>query len=112
MIQTKTCLYCGKTFEPKGNAQKFCRKKCSFLHNKKQTKKEKRFLCQWCGNTFTAERQKKFCTPDCHAVYMRKLGLVHKSVVKFPVKITIEDAVKKSREEKLTYGRYVSLKKI
>ncbi len=112
MIQTKICLYCGKAFEPKSNAQKFCKKKCSFLYNKRQTKKEKRFLCQWCGCIFEAKRKKKFCTSRCHAVYMKKLGLVHKSVVKIPVKITIEDAVRQSKEEKLTYGRYVSLKKI
>lgn len=43
---------------------------------------------------------------------MQKLGIVRKSVVKIPVKITIEDVAKGSKEEKLTYGRYVSLKKL
>lgn len=43
---------------------------------------------------------------------MRKLGLLKRKVVKVPVKITIEDVAKGSKEEKLTYGRYVSLKKL
>jgi hypothetical protein len=43
---------------------------------------------------------------------MQELGIMRKKVVKIPVKITIEDVARGSKEEKLTYGRYVSLKKI
>jgi len=43
---------------------------------------------------------------------MQELGIMRKTVVKIPVKITIEDVARGSKEEKLTYGRYVSLKKI
>jgi len=43
---------------------------------------------------------------------MRRLGILKKTVIKVPVKITVEDVAKKSKEEKLTYGRYVSINKI
>ena len=112
MKQTKICPYCRKTFETDGNSRKFCRKKCAILAAKKRDKTEKSFLCQWCGQVFTAQRKRKFCNIPCQTTYMRKLGLLKRKVVKIPVKITIEDVAKGSKEERLTYGRYVSLKKL
>ncbi len=112
MRQTKICLHCGKVFETDLNSRKFCRKKCAVYFAKKHTKAEKRFLCHWCGEVFSAYRKKRFCSSDCQSVYMHKYTPYRRKEVKIPVKITIEDAVKGSKEEKLTYGKYVSLKKI
>lgn len=43
---------------------------------------------------------------------MSKIGIYKKSVTKVPVKITLTDAVSGAKKENITYGRYVSLKKI
>ena len=43
---------------------------------------------------------------------MKKLGQIQKTVIKIPVKITLNDAARQSKEEGITYGRYVSLKRI
>ena len=112
MKQSRVCRQCGKIFVTDQNAKKFCRKKCSLLALKKRRKKEKDYLCQWCGNVFSSSRKRKFCDADCHGSYMKKLGIYKKTVIKVPVKITIEDVVKDAKTESLTYGRYVSLKKI
>lgn len=112
MNRIKICPCCKKDFMAESNAQKFCCKKCAALAVKKRKKKKKRYLCQWCGQVFKAERRKKFCNLSCQSTYMQRLGIVKKSVVKIPVKITIEDVAKNSKKEHLTYGRYVSLKRI
>lgn len=112
MKQNRVCRYCGNIFVTDQNAKKFCRKKCSILASKKQKKKEKDCLCQWCGEGFSSERKKKFCSALCHSSYMKNMGIYKKTVIKVPVKITIKDAVEGARTEGITYGRYVSLKKI
>lgn len=43
---------------------------------------------------------------------MSKIGIYKKSVTKIPVKITLTDAVTGAKKEGMTYGRYVSFKKI
>ncbi len=43
---------------------------------------------------------------------MSKLGKLQMKVTKVPVKITINDVARESKKEGLTYGRYVSIKKI
>lgn len=113
MKQTsKICPCCGKTFVAEHNARKFCKKKCAMLAARKRVRKDKQYLCQWCGQIFEAQREKKFCNLSCQKDYMKNLSKYRKTVIKVPVKITIEDAAKGSKEEKLTYGRYVSIKKI
>ena len=112
MNRNKICPCCNKVFSLESNAQKFCGKKCAAAAVKKRRKKGNRYLCQWCGQVFSAERRKKFCCISCRSTYMQELGIMRKKVVKIPVKITIEDVARGSKEEKLTYGRYVSLKKI
>ena len=43
---------------------------------------------------------------------MRDIGLIHKSVTKIPVKITLVDADKMSKEKGISYGRLVRLYKL
>ena len=112
MKYSRVCLYCGNNFVTNQNAKKFCRKKCSIFASKKKLKKESERLCQWCGDTFSSERSRKFCTPECYKGFMQKNTIYQKRVVKIPVKITLKDAVDGAKKEGLTYGRYVSFKKI
>ena len=112
MKYSRVCRYCGNDFVTNQNAKKFCRKKCSILASKKKLKKESGRLCQWCGSTFTSERPRKFCTPECYSGFMQKNTIYLKRVIKVPVKITLKEAVDGAQKEGLTYGRYVSLKKI
>jgi len=106
----KKCPICGK--QTILEYQPFCSKKCATLNEKKRSKKVKPYLCQWCGQIFKSHRMRKFCNLSCQKTYMRRLGILKKTVIKVPVKITVEDVAKKSKEEKLTYGRYVSINKI
>jgi len=112
MKRIKLCPCCNRRFTLEFNAQKFCSKKCAETAAKNRRKRSNRYLCQWCGQVFKADRRKKFCGISCRSTYMQELGIMRKTVVKIPVKITIEDVARGSKEEKLTYGRYVSLKKI
>lgn len=115
MKQTKKCSYCGREFtKTSGNARKYCRRYCALLAAKKRKikDKEKKFLCQWCGEIFTAGRRKKFCNPSCQSQYMKKLGILQKTVTKIPVKVTINDVVSGCKSSNLTYGRYVQIKKL
>ena len=112
MKQTKICPYCNKTFVTELNSKKYCRQKCTVLASAKRSEKKKDCLCQWCGQVFTAKRKKKFCDSNCQSTYMKKLGKIQKTVIKIPVKITLNDAARQSKEEGITYGRYVSLKRI
>ncbi len=115
MKQTKKCSYCGKEFSyTSRNAKKYCRSYCALLAAKKRRIKNKQmnFLCQWCGEVFTAERRKKFCKPSCQAEYMKKLGILRKTVTKIPVKVTITDVVNDCKKSNITYGRYVQIKKL
>ena len=112
MIHIKICPYCSKKFPSEHNARKYCSRKCSGLASKKNQGKSRRCLCQWCGLIFTAKRKRKFCNIDCQCTYLSKLGTIQMKVTKIPVKITIEDVAKQCKTEGLTYGRYVSLKKI
>ena len=43
---------------------------------------------------------------------MRKIGILHKKVMKVPVRITVEDALSGAKKEGLTYGKYVVLKNL
>ena len=108
----KICPYCKNTFTTDKNAKKFCRKRCAYLYNKKTEKAPKKHLCQRCGHIFTATRKRKFCSEKCHSLYMRDIGLLRKSVTKIPVKITLTDADKLSKEAKMSYGKYVRLYRI
>jgi len=112
MKYNRVCQYCGKIFVTNQNAKKFCRKKCSIYASKKQKNKEKACLCQWCGQIFLSSRKRSFCNSVCHREYMSKTVTYKRSVVKVPIKITLTDAVNGAKKENLTYGRYVSLKKI
>ncbi len=112
MKQIKICPYCKREFTTDKNARKFCKKRCAYLYSKKKAKKEKMYLCQWCAEKFAAGRRKKFCREECRKNYMKELGYVYKNVKHIPMKVTLYDAVTKSKEEGITYGRYISLHKI
>ena len=112
MKVTKICPYCKNTFTTDKNAKKFCRKRCARLYLKKMGKSPKKHLCQRCGHIFTAARMRKFCSEKCRGAYLRDIGLIHKSVTKIPVKITLVDADKMSKEKGISYGRLVRLYKL
>lgn len=112
MKLTKICPYCKKAFITEQNAKKFCRKRCAVMFRQNAGKPLQKHLCQCCGHIFAAERKRKFCTKDCHVRYMRDLGLITKTKIKIPVKITLTDADRQSKAEGVTYGTFVSLHKL
>ena len=109
MIHIKICPVCKKQFKTEQNARKYCKNKCAYAALKKRKKKQMPVLCQWCGQIFKSDHKVKFCNTLCRGEYMKNLIIFKKKVTKVPVKVTIEDAVKGSREEGITYGRYVKL---
>ncbi|MBR2404442.1 MAG: hypothetical protein IKA95_02170 [Clostridia bacterium] len=109
---TKICPYCKTVFTTDKSARKFCRKKCSELYKSHCSPKLSKHLCQWCGHIFDASRKRKFCTKKCQGKYMRDIGLIQKTKIKVPVKITLTDAARQSKAEGVTYGTFVRLHKL
>lgn len=66
----RECRFCGKTFSPVTNAQKFCTKLCrERFWRKKQPAPVHRYKgeCAWCGAEFTTNiASKKTCTQKCN----------------------------------------------
>lgn len=81
----KTCIICGRAFEPNHYAQQFCSVECQHLHHIEwdkqyyQKKKAARQIptrrCIICGREFqppTRHRKRRTCSAECR--YQRKLG--------------------------------------
>lgn len=112
MIHIKICPVCKKKFKTEQNARKYCKDKCAYAALKKRKKKKTAILCQWCGEIFKSDHRVKFCNSSCRGNYMKNLIILKRKVTKVPVKVTIEDIARGSREEHLTYGRYVKLHRL
>lgn len=76
---TRKCENCGKTFEPKSVAHKFCSHECYYVHHRaeqNETRKKIRRLageaiirtvvCKSCGKEFTTRNYRLvYCSPEC-----------------------------------------------
>lgn len=69
----KICRGCGKPFERKYNAQKFCFYECQYNYNQKidgkshHTKPDGSVyhgICLYCGKAFEANRKRKYCSDE------------------------------------------------
>jgi hypothetical protein len=69
-------------------------------------------MCQWCADIFESKTKNKFCSKKCLSEFINKRNLIIKKVKKVKVKLTINDVSKKCKEEKISYGRFVSLHKL
>lgn len=101
---TRTCEYCGKEFETSCHNGKFCSMKCRDKAYKERKVRlgERTFYCELCGKAFESDRRRRFCTDECR----RKAERGKKKSRKKP-KLSLEQVAKLSREEGLSYGRYV-----
>jgi len=66
----KTCVYCGKEFEPKDKHQICCSFKCGSLQSATHRKKRIR-VCLVCGREYSARSDNKgFCSKSCAQRYL------------------------------------------
>ena len=112
MKQTKICPYCNKTFVTELNSKKYCRKLCAALAQARLRAKPKKRLCQLCGQVFKTNARKKFCNKSCQGEYMSRLGIYRKKEIKIPVRFTITDIDTQCKKTGISYGKFVSLKKL
>ena len=120
MLITKICPYCKRTFTTQINSRKFCKNSCARLdsyrrrrkRNATRLKASKRYMCQWCGKIFAAARKRSFCCDECRRSYCDARGTIRKTTTLVPVKITLADVSKASKNKGISYGKYVVLKKL
>jgi len=120
MLKTKICPYCKRTFTTKINSRKFCKNSCARLdacrrrrrQSSLRTKASKGYMCQWCGKIFATARKRSFCCDDCRKCYCDARGTIRKTTTLVPVKITLTDVSKASKNTGISYGKYVVLKKL
>lgn len=99
-MKTAICPKCNKEFKRKTNSQKYCSEKC---RKSSYYERVTRAKCEYCG-IFTNLYGSPYCSVECMEKAFSKIS----KVLKKP-KISLEEAVRKSREEGLTYGKYVQL---
>ena len=74
----KICQYCGKEFQAKKNATKFCSNTCK---GKNQVKSKKKYICDCCGKEFERlasqvnGKHNIYCSRDCQS---KGYGLRHR----------------------------------
>lgn len=104
----KTCEWCDKKFEPKGNAQKFCSKSCAKkAFNARMYNKEKVVVCEECGKEFTTFRRKIYCSAECRLMSYGRIKKVKKTVQTKP-QMTLAQVNAMARAEGLSYGQYMT----
>lgn len=102
------CPVCGKEFVTDKNAAKYCSAKCRRKANAPQPQESERtFVCQWCGEDFISNRQKKYCCEECR---IRSYGKTRfKKKKGFVPALSLSQVAILSRQAGLSYGRYVQL---
>ncbi len=100
---TKICECCGKEFKTSCRRGKYCSMECrdKVYKERKVRLGVRTFYCELCGKAFESDKRRKFCTPECR----RKAERGGKKSKK--PKLSLEQVAKLSREEGLSYGRYV-----
>ncbi len=106
MEKTIKCLYCSKEFTTSANAAKYCSVKCRRKASMPPKIYKRHLTCAYCGESFDSERVKRYCSEDCR---LRANGRCapQKKKKKTAPKLSLEDAVRLSREAGMTYGKYI-----
>ena len=74
------------------------------------------YVCKHCGNTFSSERKKEYCSRDCSLAYRREHNR-HELIKPQPEpkpkrkkksKMTIAEIDAAARKAGLSYGKYVA----
>lgn len=105
------CPWCGKEFERKQAAQKYCCAECRKKAGKhvmrqnqiRQYKSSKLFECGWCGLMFESKTKEEYCCEECR----QKAENRKRNRRKNKNKLSIEAIALASRKEGLSYGEYV-----
>ena len=76
---TKKCLYCGKEFQAKTSAKKYCNSKCCANdYARKRHRNIYHYKCKTCGKEFESTRSNhKFCSHDCAMKWGRDKYHIH-----------------------------------
>ncbi|MBQ4528954.1 MAG: hypothetical protein II998_12880 [Clostridia bacterium] len=110
MVVKKVCPYCKCSFNSRKNAKVFCRKRCAELAKKRVLKENKSHMCQWCAKKFRSpEYRRKFCSESCRCNFVTSVMVMHCKKRKRPVKRSLEEVIRCSREAGLSYGVYVGI---
>ena len=104
------CPWCGKEFERKQSAQKYCCAECRKKAGKhvmrqnqmRQYKSSKLFECGWCGLMFESKTKEEYCCEEC-----RKKAENRKKKRAKKKTLSLEEVAVLSREAGLSYGEYV-----
>lgn len=107
MNRILNCPVCGKKFVTNKNAAKYCSASCRRKANAPHVQESERtFICQWCGEDFVSNRQKKYCCEECRVHSYAKTRFKKKS---FSPALSLSQVALLSRQAGLSYGRYVQL---
>lgn len=71
----KQCKRCGKEFEPRHSASKYCDQCLSLgrdVLSGKRFDPEKQQICEWCGCKYTRNRKTKYCSNECMMEYCKR----------------------------------------
>ena len=107
----KTCPACGKEYETKREAQKYCSKECANLmrvRSRRETPLKKK-TCAICLSGFWGMTTAKYCSPACEAEAMRRKKTADKARTKREgTALSLSAIAAMAREEGLSYGQYVA----
>jgi predicted nucleic acid-binding Zn ribbon protein len=76
----KVCEYCGKTYTPYKNSQKYCSRQCSSAALLEMTR-----TCVVCGEKFQCLG--KYCSDKCHKTHERFKHVFREKIEKYGVSI-------------------------
>lgn len=116
---TRNCEECGKEFEAKVAAQRYCCQKCRDIRYARirGTGVEKTLTCEWCGKQFQSARKKKYCSKQCRSSFNSSIPDYIDVVPKRKkTKSKKENSLAKinalAKQAGLSYGQYVALNRI
>lgn len=109
VIVIKKCAACGKEFESHSSRHRYCSAECRLscatarAKDKHSASIEKQ-ICAYCGNEFSAERIKKYCSDECR----QRSNAPKRKYGHGKVRMSLAEVAKRSRKENLTYGQFVA----
>lgn len=104
------CVCCGKIFETKTSAKKYCSDKCreTSYEQRRREKSPIKMHCEECGKEFEPRLStQRYCSPQCAEIYNKPKSTA-KSQTKTKGK-TLSDWCREAAECNLDYGNYRAL---
>lgn len=106
------CPWCGKEFERKKSAQKFCCEECrkaakkqTMKQNHKVYKSLKLVECGWCSLFFESKNGEEYCCAECRKKAENRKKKREKQAKN---KLDLSQINELARAEGLNYGQYVA----